>query len=557
MRKFTLILGLAVLLVCRFAAADCVSDSIELTVEPGSVAGELALSWSGFNPLTQVYRSTDPSTMTAPENFLGETEESIWTDLPPAGQDVYYRVYRDYDQDGVIDCLDGCAFDPLKLDPGLCGCGTPDTDTDTDGTPDCLDFCDNDPNKVERGLCGCGQVDSEEDGDGDGVIDCWDQCPGFDDLVDSDDGGLADLCDPCPSGLCELTLPDQFYVELPEITVSRISRDGRWIAGIERDTFRGVLIPTEQLLANPGDTSYYEYLPDEQVNEFYGFSDDNNIVLAGIDTAVPESSSKLVASALYDRTNQTWRVLGLYDSSINVDSCHFYSNGGDITSNGRVIYGRTPTLENACDYSAFRYGLMSDEWQIFGGPEGNVRLLEGVSGDGGAIVGSENSTTNGVETAVVWSFTPPDLFTPSWLGEGGVAYDVTFDGSAVALSARGGSPLSLRAHRWTAAGGLQQLGAGTLDSGWGAHAVAISDDGTVVVGYHSVLLSSGLPFIWLEGLGFGNLRDYLIFQGHTNLGNFGNTYVALDVSGNGRIIIGNNGGTLSRLPGWVVVTRHD
>jgi hypothetical protein len=87
--------------------------------------------------------------------------------------------------------------------------------------------------------------------------------------------------------------------------------------------------------------------------------------------------------------------------------------------------------------------------------------------------------------------------------------------------------------------------------------VAISDDGSVVVGYHSVLLSSGLPFIWLEGLGFGNLRAYLIFRGHTSLGNFGDSYVALDVSGNGRIIIGNNGGTLSRLPGWVVVTQHE
>ena len=42
------------------------------------------------------------------------------------------------------------------------------------------------------------------------------------------------------------------------------------------------------------------------------------------------------------------------------------------------------------------------------------------------IVGSENAMVGG-ETAVVWSFTPPDLFTPSWLGSGGLAYDVTFD----------------------------------------------------------------------------------------------------------------------------------
>ena len=556
MRRSAVILGLALLLASRSAAASCLSDSIELTVAPGPVAGEIALNWTGVLPSTRVFRSTDPSTMTDPGNFIGETSGNSWVDLPPAGQSVYYRVYRDYDQDGVIDCLDGCAFDPLKLDPGICGCAIPDTDTDADGTADCLDFCDNDPNKVDRGLCGCGQPDSDVDSDADGVIDCRDQCPGFDDLVDSDSGGVADLCDPCPSGLCELTLPDEFYFELPGIYVSRISRDGRWIAGFDSTTFRGVLIPTEQLLANPGDTSYYEYLPDERVISFYGFTDDDNIVLAGITTAVPESSSDVTASALYDRTNQAWRVLGLYDSSINVDSCHFYTNGGDIASDGRVIYGRTPTLENPCRLAAFRYDVMSDQWQIFGGPDGRIRLLEGASGDGSVIVGSENATVGG-ETAVVWSFTPPDLFTPSWVGDGGVAYDVTFDGSAVALSNFSGSPVSTRAHRWTQLGGLEQLGAGTLDSGWAARTVAISDDGAVIVGYHTQQLSSGLPFIWLEGLGFGNLHDYLVFRGHTNLGNLGDTYMAVDVSGNGRIIIGRNGGTMSQLPSWVVVTRHD
>ena len=252
MRRSALILGLALLLASRSAAASCLSDFIELTVEPGPVAGEMALNWTGVLPSTRVFRSTDPTTLTDPGNFIGETSGNSWVDLPPAGQNVYYRVYRDYDQDGVIDCLDGCVYDPLKLDPGICGCGTPDTDTDADGTPDCLDFCDNDPDKIERGLCGCGQPDSDVDSDADGVIDCWDQCPGFDDLVDSDSGGVADLCDPCPSGLCDLTLPDEFYVELPGINVSRISRDGRWIAGFDSTTFQGVLIPTEQLLANPG-----------------------------------------------------------------------------------------------------------------------------------------------------------------------------------------------------------------------------------------------------------------------------------------------------------------
>jgi len=49
----------------------------------------------------------------------------------------------------------------------------------------------------------------------------------------------------------------------------------------------------------------------------------------------------------------------------------------------------------------------------------------------------------------------------------------------------------------------------------------------------------------------------LIFRGHTNLGNLGDGYIAIDVSGNGRIIIGRNGATFSQLPSWVVVTQHE
>lgn len=51
---------------------------------------------------------------------------------------------------------DFCPADPNKTDPGICGCGVPDTDTDGDGTPDCNDSCPTDPNKVVAGACGCG-----------------------------------------------------------------------------------------------------------------------------------------------------------------------------------------------------------------------------------------------------------------------------------------------------------------------------------------------------------------------------------------------------------------
>ncbi len=75
------------------------------------------------------------------------------------------------------DCIDKCPDDPDKTEPGLCGCGTPDTDGDGDGTPDCLDDCPDDPAKTAPGQCGCGIPDT--DGDQDGLADCVDPCPAW------------------------------------------------------------------------------------------------------------------------------------------------------------------------------------------------------------------------------------------------------------------------------------------------------------------------------------------------------------------------------------------
>ncbi len=82
----------------------------------------------------------------------------------------------DTDNDGTLDCDDGCPEDADKTEPGICGCGTADTDTDQDSVADCEDNCPFDANKTEPGVCGCGVAD--DDADNDGTANCIDECPG-------------------------------------------------------------------------------------------------------------------------------------------------------------------------------------------------------------------------------------------------------------------------------------------------------------------------------------------------------------------------------------------
>jgi hypothetical protein len=73
----------------------------------------------------------------------------------------------DLDEDGAIDDCEVCIEDPLKTDPGICGCGTADIDTDLDGIMDCHDLCADTPtgSYVTTNGCVTGIYDLDRDGD--------------------------------------------------------------------------------------------------------------------------------------------------------------------------------------------------------------------------------------------------------------------------------------------------------------------------------------------------------------------------------------------------------
>lgn len=86
----------------------------------------------------------------------------------------------DTDGDGAGNACDGCPDDPNKTNPGVCGCGIPETDTDIDNIPDCTDNCVNTYNPD--------QYDMDADGKGD-ECDCLPDLTN-NDVVNSEDFGV-------------------------------------------------------------------------------------------------------------------------------------------------------------------------------------------------------------------------------------------------------------------------------------------------------------------------------------------------------------------------------
>lgn len=105
-------------------------------------------------------------------------------------------LYLDTDGDGVCNMLDICEGHDDSID------------TDGDGIPDGCDDCDNFTvgNPCDDGdICtindtldqDCNCVGILEDTDGDSICDFYDQCPGENDLIDSDGDMVPDGCESC------------------------------------------------------------------------------------------------------------------------------------------------------------------------------------------------------------------------------------------------------------------------------------------------------------------------------------------------------------------------
>lgn len=69
------------------------------------------------------------------------------------------------DNDDFNDAFETCDEDPLKFEPGICGCGNPDIDSDMDGVYNCNDKCPNNPHKTKPDHLECSSLLGDINGD--------------------------------------------------------------------------------------------------------------------------------------------------------------------------------------------------------------------------------------------------------------------------------------------------------------------------------------------------------------------------------------------------------
>jgi probable HAF family extracellular repeat protein len=150
-----------------------------------------------------------------------------------------------------------------------------------------------------------------------------------------------------------------------------------------------------------------------------------------------------------------------------------------------------------------------------------------VSADGAVVVGSSENALGAVE-AFRWTATEGMaglgfLTTPDPTSES-IAFGASADGSIVVGRSHSDSTGSYEAFIWTESTGM--VGLGALSTEGGSDAMAVTPDGTIVVGSSENEAGYGEAFLWTEG------------GGMIGLGVIGNGSSAEAVSADGSVVVG-------------------
>ena len=200
----------------------------------------------------------------------------------------------------------------------------------------------------------------------------------------------------------------------------------------------------------------------------------------------------------------------------------------DASGDGSVIVGSSFSSSGGEAFRWTQSGGMQPLGHLAGFSSSSV--ARGISDDGSVIVGSSSNDT--ASQAFRWSSSQGMQPLAGVVGYGAGASGVSADGSVV-VGSHTNSAGNTEAFRWTSSGGLQGLG--DLAGGeFFSIASDISADGLTIVGHGRPALNAQ-AFRWTTAGGMQGL-GYLPGFGHTE---------ALDVSGDGSIIVGQASGSVA------------
>lgn len=238
-------------------------------------------------------------------------------------------------------------------------------------------------------------------------------------------------------------------------------------------------------------------------------SDDGNVVAATI-----LDSSRRFATAGRWVNGSGWETL---DSPLP-------PGGGIVDSSDASVWGLSTdgTVVSGLFWHAANGSAQASSWTAAEGMIGlpttdhsNSRA-DGVSRDGSVLAGWESDPVNGTWQATAWAYGQKTLLDPS--GNWSIAEAVNRDGTLIVGQAL--NPLTGRQEaalwRWNGSNWTQTaLGAPADTSRTGqSYANAVSDDGSVVVGFYARQFSPNHEaFLWTPASGPVNLTQWLVQQG--------------------------------------------